>query len=310
LEAYKIIQNTIYNQEDEVGTGLIVDNIDKLPMSEIEKNNNVELDKLAEGGQDILQMVFNDLKKGEIDRQEYFNILNGIKKFDEDVEKGNPEIDISTELIEYLENNGRQVASDVADIAGKTTGVAMSAISMYKAYGLHKQGFEITTYTTKGGRVRFRVHNPELIGISKPTKRDTKIYDREYVRDQIKRKNDDNVRIADRENVRAGAISELKSRAGWVGVAIDTGLNVKDNIMDGESTSRIIGDAGVDARIGAVSLAAGGIAASAVVGTLGAPVIVGAAIAIGAGYLVAKVTDIKIGDKNITTYEGWCSRCN
>lgn len=85
-----------------------------------------------------------------------------------------------------------------------------------------------------------------------------------------------------------------------------TFINVKDNVMDGSSTSRFVGDAGVAVGIGAVSLAAGGIAVLAVVGTLGALVIVD----IAAGFLVSKVTDIKIGEKNITTYEGWYSRCN
>src|SRR5699024_461873 len=119
------------------------------------------------------------------------------------------------------------------------------------AHNLHNQGFEIEKYETKGkGMVRYRVHNPEAIGISKPTKRDTKIYDSRYINQQVKKgKHGDNIRIADKVHSKAGAISGLKSKAGWAGIAIDTGLNIKENIKNNESTSRIIGDAGVDVGI-------------------------------------------------------------
>ncbi|WP_079707668.1 hypothetical protein [Paraliobacillus ryukyuensis] len=97
------------------------------------------------------------------------------------------------------------------------------------AYGLYRKGFEIQKYKTAGKEmVRYRVYNPEVVGIRKPTNRDIKIYDKKYVDQQVKKRN--KVPIANRVNVRAGAVSGLKTKADWLGVAIDTGLNVKDNI--------------------------------------------------------------------------------
>ncbi|WP_218240456.1 hypothetical protein, partial [Pseudomonas sp. 2822-17] len=70
----------------------------------------------------------------------------------------------------------------------------------------------------------------------------------------------------------ANAKAGLKSKAGWVGVALETGYNLHNNIKSGESKSKIIGDAAVDVAIGA-GLIVLGTAVSALAVTLGAPVI-------------------------------------
>ncbi len=130
--------------------------------------------------------------------------------------------------------------------------------------------------------------NQEAIGISKPTKRDTKIYDRNHVFQQVRRgKHGDKIPIADKVHPKAGAISGLKSKAGWAGIAIDTGLNIKENIENEESTSRIIGDAGVDVGIGAVSLGVAGVSTAVVIGILGAPFIIGAVAGIAASSILS-----------------------
>ena len=143
----------------------------------------------------------------------------------------------------------------------------------------------------------------EVAGISKPTKRDTKIYDKKHVDQQVKRgKSGDKIPIADKVNTKAGAVSGLKTKAGWLGVAIDVGLNAKDNIGDGESVQRIVGEAGVDVGIGAVSLAASGAAAAFMVGTLGALVLAGAAVGIGASYAISAVAGMEIGGKSVADH--------
>ena len=79
-------------------------------------------------------------------------------------------------------------------------------------------------------------------------------------------------------------------------------MNAKDNIKDGESVQRIVGDAGVDVGIGAVSLVASGAAAAFMVGTLGAPVLAGAAAGIGASYAISALAEVKIGGKSVTDH--------
>lgn len=302
LTSYNAIQDSLNNLNSDETTTLDKDSIEDMPMYEIEKAKDVSLDDLQDGGKEILNKAYNDLENGTIDRQDYLNILNGLQRFEENIENGEPEAEVSSDLLKYLNDNKGEIANNVADVGGKATTHGMSAYGLYKAYDLHKKGFEIKSYTTKGGQKRYRVYNPEAIGISKPTKRDTKIYDRNYVNDQVRRKNGNNIRIADKVNVRAGAVGELKSKAGWFGVALDTGLNMKDNIQEGESASRIVGDAGVDVGIGAVSLAAAGVASAAVVGTLGAPVIAGAAVGFAASYAVSAISNLKIGDKKISDH--------
>ena len=263
LESFQTIQDSIYNKNQETISGLYGDDFAKMPMSEIEKRKNTELKGLNDKGKTILNHAFKDLQEGNIDRKEYLNILKGLKKLDSDVKEGNEEIDISESLVNYINDNKGGIGSDV--------------YGLLMAHNLHNQGFEIEKYETKGkGMVRYRVHNPEAIGISKPTKRDTKIYDRNHVFQQVRRgKHGDKIPIADKVHPKAGAVSGLKTKAGWAGIAIDTGLNIKENIENEESTSRIIGDAGVDVGIGAVSLVAAGFTTAAFIGTLGVPVIIG-----------------------------------
>ncbi|MBP1971413.1 uncharacterized protein YukE [Virgibacillus natechei] len=272
---------------------------------EIEKAReakDAESKNLNDEAADILNMAFNDLEEGEIDRQKYMNVLNGLKNFDKDVSEGKEDIEVSPELIDYINEN--ENTDDVIDTSGKMTKHGITAATFLKAYGLYKEGFEIKKYETKGKQmIRYRVHNPETAGMSKSTKRDTKIYDKKYVNQQVKRgKSGDKIPIADKVNAKAGAVSGLKTKAGWLGVAIDTGLNVKDNIEDGESAQRIVGDAGVDVGIGAVSLAGAGAAAAFAVGTIGAPVLAGAAVGIGASYVISGLAGIEIGGKSVTDH--------
>src|SRR5699024_5021257 len=69
--------------------------------------------------------------------------------------------------------------------------------------------------------------------------------------------------------------------------------NVKSNIEDGESTQKIVGDAAVDTTVGAGLLGAAGAASAFAVGTLGAPVLAGAAIGCAATIVLGSVLDAK-----------------
>src|SRR5699024_11438407 len=88
--------------------------------------------------------------------------------------------------------------------------------------------------------------------------------------------------LAFSQYVRPGtaAVNSLKSKAGWLGVAITTGENMYNNIQSGESTTTIVEDVAVDASLGVVSMLAAGAATAAAVGA-GAPVLVGAAAGVG-----------------------------
>ncbi|MTW86055.1 hypothetical protein F3157_10350 [Virgibacillus dakarensis] len=273
----------------------------KEDIEEAREARDAELNNLNDGAKDILNTAFNDLKEGRIDRETYFNVLNGLKNFDEDVSQGKEDIEVSPELIDYLNENDNKNTDDVVDTVGELSKHGISVAPLFTAYGLYKKGFEIEKYKTKGkGMVKYRVYNPEAVGISKPTKRSTKIYDKKYVDQQVKRgKSGDKIPIADKVNARAGAVNGLKTKAGWIGVAIDSGLNVKNNIEDGESVQRIVGDAGVDVGIGAVSLAAAGTASAIAVGTFGAPVLVGVAAGFVASTAISAVAGIEIGGKSV-----------
>jgi len=303
LTAHEAIMDSIYNQDQATISAMYGENIDKMPMSEIEKMHEGELKKLKSGGKNVLNMALNDLDEGNIDRQEYLKILKGLKEFEENVNKGEIDADIPVDLVNYIEGNRGSIANDMADTMGQVTKHGLTVGSLIQAYDLHKQGFEIKKYETKGGKIRYRVFNPEAIGISKPTKRSTKIYDKRHVDLQVSRgRHGHNIPIADKVNIKAGGIGGLKTKAGWAGVLIDTGLNVKDNIVEGESVSKIVGDAGVDVGIGAVSLAAAGATTAAVVGIAGAPVIIGAIAGVAASAAVSAIAGWEIGNKTVSDH--------
>src|SRR5690625_2640243 len=98
MPAYNDIMDRLNNKDEATISAMYGDNIDEMPMYEIEKAKDAELRNLGSGGKDFLEMAFNDLEEGVIDRQEYLSILNGLKKFDEDDKEGNLDIEVSTEL--------------------------------------------------------------------------------------------------------------------------------------------------------------------------------------------------------------------
>ena len=76
--AFNEIKDEIYNTGKETITSMDGDNIDELPMSEIEKNHKNELKQLSQDHQEMLNAALNELKKGNIDRQEYLALMRGV----------------------------------------------------------------------------------------------------------------------------------------------------------------------------------------------------------------------------------------
>lgn len=175
------------------------------------------------------------------------------------------------------------------------------AVAFYDVYDKVRKGFKIIRYETASGQVKFKVYKPELDGITKPKSvRTTKIYEKSYIEKAVKTGN--HPKVAKYVHPGSGAISALKSKAGWLGVALSTGVNIKKNVDNGEDATKIIGDAAVDVGIGAVSLAAGGFVVG-IVGAAGAPVLVGAALAVGASIGLSLLFDgIKIKNKSISDH--------
>lgn len=253
-------------------------------MSEIEKAKQLDVIHLSEEGKNILSQAFSDLESGQLSQQEYLQIRKGIKAFDQAIQDGKS-IEPSTALVDYTDKieQNKERTKDLADYAIPVYNYSRRSHSLYKAFNLTRKGFRIEPYETKSGIEKFRVHHPEAGGIRKPkNNRKTKLYDRTYIdRKEVKTK------ISSRVKPITGAVNSLKSRAGWVGVALNTGLTVKQNIQEGESTGKIVKDAGIDVGVGAVSLAVAGAATAIAVGSFGVPIIAGAAIGIAASTFVA-----------------------
>ncbi|MCU9613233.1 LXG domain-containing protein [Caldibacillus lycopersici] len=195
-------------------------------------------------------------------------------------------------------------------------GMSTEAVAFYQLFGNVSDGFKIVKHTTPGGKLQYRVYGPETVGIGRPRnpanpRRTYKIYDADYIKNH-----GSNLKVNEYIRPGAGAVSALRSKAGWAGVAVETVMNAKENIDNGEPFRNIAVDAGVDVGVGAVSLAVGGAVTAAVVGTLGAPVLVGAAAGVLAGIVITSVLDgIEINGKSVSdhiksglrTVAGWFS---
>lgn len=160
---------------------------------------------------------------------------------------------------------------------------------------VHK-GFKIEKYTIKSGEIRYRVKKQELIGAKPAKNHGRNIYSKEQLKSLIK--NGNGPKVTSYLHPGKGAIKALGSKAGWLGAAAGTIKNLYGNLnpKDGKiKEEKVVGDAIVDIGLGAVSIAAGG-AVAAFAGTLGAPVLLGAGIAVGASVLATYVFDgIKFG---------------
>ncbi|UTR14966.1 LXG domain-containing protein [Salipaludibacillus sp. LMS25] len=187
--------------------------------------------------------------------------------------------------------------------AGNLTNRVVEGLSYKEAHNLTKQGFAIKAYKTKSGEIKYRVYKPQVAGIRAPKKgRTTKLYSKSFI-DSMKIKNAP--KVGKFVSAKVSTAKALGSKAGWLGTAVTAGLNMNDNIENGASTSKIIGDVAVDVGIGALSIAGGAVLSAAAVGsvTFGAPVVVGAAISIGVSLAITTAFDaVKINGKSLADH--------
>lgn len=65
LTAYNEIMDSIYNKDQETISAMYGENIDEMPLYEIEKMHEGELENLQSGGEYVLNMAFEDLEIGK-----------------------------------------------------------------------------------------------------------------------------------------------------------------------------------------------------------------------------------------------------
>ncbi|MBH0156278.1 LXG domain-containing protein [Fictibacillus sp. 5RED26] len=240
------------------------------------------------------QLSLASYKPGQLWSQNKAKVGNGNSKSKESKLK-NPVKDKELEWWELEYTNGD--SSTVFDLSapvsstGNKFSTGTEAVSYYNtAINTQVKGFGIK----KDGDV-FRVKNGNVVNIK------GKRYHSKWIDSQLKRGNIPEIA----KNVKPSSALKSSVRGGlaWVGVGITTTENAYENIQNNESTSKIVGDAGVDVGLGAVTLGLGSATAAFVVGTVGAPVLAGAtvglAVSIGVSYILEGIKTGK-GQKNIS----------
>ncbi|WLV24197.1 LXG domain-containing protein [Aciduricibacillus chroicocephali] len=164
-----------------------------------------------------------------------------------------------------------------------------------------KQGAKIERIENKSREVRFKAHKPELLGLGEQKKkgRNTKIFHESHMDSKGGKK----LEFRKYVKIGSGAVSGLASKAGWVGNVVGAAGNAVRDYRNGTSLTDLAGNASVDMGIGAVSMATGAVVSAAAVGIFGAPLLVGAGLALGASIGVSMFADgFKIGNKSISNH--------
>jgi len=285
-----------FNLQTQIGKKKLTDTIEELYELDQSQSNllsSIQYESLT--AKNYISGIQSKFKSGEIVISEYDGeALQDIESYHHIIEK-----QLKTEE-EIMNESLVSIDPKVAiDSRGDWIGYGTNAVAFYQIYDKVNKGFKIEKYMTKGGITKYRVYKPELIGMKPPKNgRTTKIFEQDFVR-----KHGKNIKVTPYVTPGAGAISALKSKAGWLGVAVTTYDNAKSNIEKGESFTNIAVDAGVDVGLGAVSLAVGGAVTAAVIGTVGAPVLVGVAVGVVASTVFTSILDgIKIKDKSISDH--------
>ncbi|MBN8211170.1 hypothetical protein JI666_20840, partial [Bacillus sp. NTK071] len=178
--------------------------------------------------------------------------------------------------------------------------LATDGFAFYSAGREVKGGFRIEK-VGKSDKVKHLVYESKYNKFKTAPKngRNFKTFTQKYIKSQVNRGNSLNLNVSKFLNGKAGAISAVKSKIGWLGVGITTIDNARKNIQNDESSSKIVGDAVIDVAIGAATLAVGGAFAALAV-SAGAPVLFGTAVTVAASLTVSYVLDgIKINNKSI-----------
>ncbi|WP_026909129.1 ribonuclease YeeF family protein [Paucisalibacillus globulus] len=120
LTSYSTIMDGIYNKESSESTTLDGKTIETMPIYEIGKAKDAELEGISEDAKEIVNLAFKDLENGVIDRQEFLRILLGMTSLERDIAEGKVETEVEVTLLEYVEKNQKTIAMNgYAELIGK-----------------------------------------------------------------------------------------------------------------------------------------------------------------------------------------------
>ena len=118
--SYGTIMDDIYNREGTESETLNEKTIETMPIYEIGKAKDAELDGISEDAKEIVNLAFKDLENGVIDRQEFLRILHGMTSLEKDIAEGKVETEVDVTLLEYVEKNHKTIAMNgYAELMGK-----------------------------------------------------------------------------------------------------------------------------------------------------------------------------------------------
>lgn len=104
LGSYKTMLNYIYDRE-KTERSLDEHSIEIMPIYEIEKAIEYELEGISGDGKAIVDSAFRDLENGRIDRQEFLKILSSLTKLEKDIREGNIKENVDVTLLSYIKKN-------------------------------------------------------------------------------------------------------------------------------------------------------------------------------------------------------------
>lgn len=116
LDTYHTIYNDIYNKEAKAEISITYKNINEMPMSEIEKAKEKELNNLSEYGKEILENVYTDLKDGVIDRNSYLTILNDLRNYDNMNYINSDNVSFSGEFLPYINLSTSSMSANIHEM--------------------------------------------------------------------------------------------------------------------------------------------------------------------------------------------------
>lgn len=116
LDTYHTIYNDIYNKEAKTEHSITYKNIDEMPMSEIEKAKEKELNNLSKYGKEILEKVYADLKDGVIDRNSYLTILNDLRNYDNMNYISTEKVSFSGDFLPYINLPSSSMSANIHEM--------------------------------------------------------------------------------------------------------------------------------------------------------------------------------------------------
>ncbi|UTR13823.1 T7SS effector LXG polymorphic toxin [Salipaludibacillus sp. LMS25] len=110
MASYNAIMDSITN-EDTADVELNAETIEGMSLADIEKAKNATLEGLSDEGKTLLDYAYNQLKNGEITRLKNLEIVNGMVKWDKNLNGEMTEGDIG--FLDYLMENSQWIGGEV-----------------------------------------------------------------------------------------------------------------------------------------------------------------------------------------------------